>query len=187
QPHPTSVQASNNNYQLIFYSASFVSLAATVAFTVLVPAHARTPAPAAPVPAPGTPAAAAAAAAGPAGGLRELLSNVRSLGGDFYRMLGVICLYGMGHINESLLEARAMEVGFGKAEATLVVAALAAVTFATAFPLGRLDDKYGANTTLAVGVGALIAGDLVLLLSGPHPMALFASCIFLGVHWAVIQ
>ncbi len=41
--------------------------------------------------------------------------------------------------------------------------------------------------TFAVGIGALIAGDLVLLLSGPHPLALFASCLFLGVHWAVIQ
>ena len=33
------------------------------------------------------------------------------------------------------------QVGFGKAEATLVVAALALVTFLTAYPLGRLDDK----------------------------------------------
>lgn len=38
-------------------------------------------------------------------------------------------------------QARAIEVGFGKAEATLVVAAIAVVTFLTAFPLGQLDDK----------------------------------------------
>ncbi|KAG2431419.1 hypothetical protein HXX76_009434 [Chlamydomonas incerta] len=192
------MKASNNNYQLIFYSAATVSLAACIAFVLFVPAHERTPTP---VAAPGAVAstlgsvdgAGAAVAAGTAAapgrfaGAQEFFRSVVSMGSDFYRMLGVICLYALGHINESLLEARAMEVGFGKAEATLVVAALAAVTFLTAYPLGRLDDKYGAGTTFAVGISALIAGDLVLLLSGPHPMALFAACAFLGVHWAVIQ
>ncbi|KAG2437003.1 hypothetical protein HYH02_011435 [Chlamydomonas schloesseri] len=195
------MKASNNNYQLIFYSAATVSLAACIAFVLFVPAHTRTPTPAPAATAvastlgtvdgassSGAAAAAAPAAApGPFAGAREFFRSVASMGSDFYRMLGVICLYALGHINESLLEARAMEVGFGKAEATLVVAALAAVTFLTAFPLGRLDDKYGAGTTFAVGISALIAGDLVLLLSGPHPMALFAACAFLGVHWAVIQ
>lgn len=193
------MKASNNNYQLIFYSAATVSLAACIAFVLFVPAHTRTPTPAAVptaiastlgAPVDGTThpgSAAAAAVPGPFAGAGEFFRSVASMGSDFYRMLGVICLYAMGHINESLLEARAMEVGFGKAEATLVVAALAAVTFLTAFPLGRLDDKYGAGTTFAVGISALIAGDLVLLLSGPHPMALFAACAFLGVHWAVIQ
>lgn len=42
---------------------------------------------------------------------------------------------------QSLLEARAIEVGFGKAESTLVVAALSFVIFVVAYPLGRLDDK----------------------------------------------
>lgn len=40
-----------------------------------------------------------------------------------------------------MLEARAMEVGFGKAESTLVVALLAFTIFLAAYPLGRLDDK----------------------------------------------
>ncbi|KXZ45371.1 hypothetical protein GPECTOR_55g277 [Gonium pectorale] len=195
------MKASNNNYQLIFYSAAAVSLTATIAFIAFVPAHTRPPREAAPAPAAAAASAtqpqaaasqpaAAAAAAAPGGflaGAREFLRSVANMGVDFYRMLGVICLYALGHINESLLEARAMEVGFGKAEATLVVAALAAVTFLTAYPLGRLDDRFGAGTTFAVGIGSLIAGDLVLLLSGPHPMALFAACAFLGVHWAVIQ
>ena len=36
-------------------------------------------------------------------------------------------------------------------------------------------------------MGALILGDLTLLMSGTHPIALFCSLLFLGVHWAVIQ
>ncbi|GLC58839.1 hypothetical protein PLESTB_001406700 [Pleodorina starrii] len=197
------MKASNNNYQLIFYSAATVSLVACLAFVVFVPAHPReqpqqgqgqavgAAAPAAVAAGSGAPSASASSEkgglSGVVSGLQEFVRGVVSLGSDFYRMLGVISLYALGHINESLLEARAMEVGFGKAEATLVVAAIAAVTFLTAYPLGRLDDKYGPGTTFAVGIGALIAGDLVLLLSGPHPLALFASCLFLGVHWAVIQ
>ncbi|GFR42907.1 hypothetical protein Agub_g3903 [Astrephomene gubernaculifera] len=188
----TLMKASNNNYQLIFYSAATVSLLATLAFVVFVPAHERV------VEAKQAPTQAAAgsdaavssspsASSSSSSGVAGFLRSVVSMGSDFYRMLGVICLYAMGHVNESLLEARAMEVGFGKAEATLVVAALAGVTFLTAFPLGKLDDKYGPGTTFAVGISALIAGDLVLLAAGSHPLALFAACGFLGVHWAVIQ
>jgi len=41
--------------------------------------------------------------------------------------------------------------------------------------------------TFAVGMGALILGNLTLLLSGTYPLAVFGSLLFLGVHWAVIQ
>lgn len=113
--------------------------------------------------------------------------DVRSMGVDFYRTLSVIALYGLGHINESLLEARAIEVGFGKAESTLVVALLCFSVFLCAYPLGKLDDKYGHATTFALGMASLVAGDLVLLMSGGWPAAVFVACCFWGVHWAVVQ
>jgi MFS family permease len=113
--------------------------------------------------------------------------DVRSMGVDFYRTLSVIALYGLGHINESLLEARAIEVGFGKAESTLVVALLCFSVFLCAYPMGRLDDKHGHATTFALGMASLVAGDLVLLLSGQWPAAVFVACGFWGVHWAVVQ
>jgi len=47
--------------------------------------------------------------------------------------------------------------------------------------------RFGPRVTFAVGMGALILGDLTLLLSSSYPMALFASLVFFGVHWAVIQ
>lgn len=56
-----------------------------------------------------------------------------------------------------------------------------------AYPLGRLDDKYGPRMTFALGMAALIAGDLVLLASGAWPPAVFVACVFWGVHWAVVQ
>jgi hypothetical protein len=36
-------------------------------------------------------------------------------------------------------------------------------------------------------MGALILGDLTLLLSGSHPIAVFGACLFLGLHWGVLQ
>ncbi|KAL6756999.1 major facilitator superfamily domain-containing protein [Haematococcus lacustris] len=117
----------------------------------------------------------------------QLLADVRNMGPDFYRMLLTVSLYGMGHIAEALLEARAIEVGFGKAESTLVVCCLAFVIFLVAYPLGRLDDRYGPRVTFAVGMTALILGNLTLLMSGAHPHAVFLACAFLGVHWGVIQ
>lgn len=110
------MKASNNNYQLIFYSASAVSLAACIAFVCFVPAHARVPTPAAPAAAAATAAASSTGAAASAvaegsgkkpgflHGAKEFLKSVSSMGTDFYRMLGVICMYALGHINESLLE-----------------------------------------------------------------------------------
>lgn len=47
--------------------------------------------------------------------------------------------------------------------------------------------RYGPKTTFAVGMGALVAGNLVLLASTTQPWAVYASCLFLGMHWAVIQ
>jgi len=41
--------------------------------------------------------------------------------------------------------------------------------------------------TFALGMAALIAGDLVLLASGVWPPAVFVACVFWGVHWAVVQ
>ncbi|WIA38563.1 hypothetical protein OEZ86_001878 [Tetradesmus obliquus] len=117
----------------------------------------------------------------------QFMRDVRSMGVDFYRTLSVIALYGLGHINESLLEARAIEVGFGKAESTLVVALLCFSVFLCAYPLGKLDDKYGHATTFALGMAALVAGDLVLLFSGQWPWAVFVACGFWGAHWAVVQ
>jgi len=119
--------------------------------------------------------------------IAQFWRDVRSMGVDFYRTLSVIALYGLGHINESLLEARAIEVGFGKAESTLVVALLCFSVFLCAYPMGRLDDKYGHATTFALGMASLVAGDLVLLLSGQWPAAVFVACGFWGVHWAVVQ
>eukprot|EP00775_Hariotina_reticulata_P013132 gene13132-13262_t len=109
------------------------------------------------------------------------------MGVDFFRTLSVIALYGLGHINESLLEARAIEVGFGKAESTLVVALLCFSVFLCAYPLGKLDDKYGHAMTFTLGMASLVAGDLVLLCSGTWPAAVFVACGFWGVHWAVVQ
>jgi hypothetical protein len=112
------MKASGNNYQAIFLLAAGVSALATLAFVVFVPAHATKATPAAPTAT--TPAAAAAAVPASSsrqGGVWEQLvqvgRDVASMGSDFWRTLGVIALYGMGHINESLLEARAIEVRRG--------------------------------------------------------------------------
>lgn len=118
------MKASGNNYQAIFLLAAGVSLAATFAFALLVPSH-----PNASREQRQQAEEAAAAAAGGSSSSKDgkqqqqgdgvgqqaarLWQDVRQMGKDFYRTMGVIALYGMGHINESLLEARAIEVSLG--------------------------------------------------------------------------
>lgn len=109
------MKASGNNYQAIFLLASAVSAASALAFVLFVPSHpnvaSHAPAAAA---ASTTPTTAAAVAAKSTGGWLQtaagVLRDVRSMGVDFWRTLSVITLYGAAHINESLLEARAIEV-----------------------------------------------------------------------------
>lgn len=177
------MKATGNNYQAIFLGASALSMASCLAFAMLVPAHENKAAAAA--------AASAAASNAPAPSLVERLAGVWrdacSMGPDFWRILLVVACYGMGHIGESMLEARAMEVGFGKAESTLVVALLGFMVFLCAFPLGKFDDKFGFRATFSVGMLSLIAGDLVLMASGAWPPAVFLTCILWGVHWGVMQ
>ena len=105
--------------QAIFLGAAGVSALATVAFLIFVPSHPTGSAerqqqqqqqqqqegavPAAkqqaPQPRPGV-----------AEQARALWRDVSGMGAPFWRVLAVIGLYGLGHINESLLEARAIEV-----------------------------------------------------------------------------
>jgi hypothetical protein len=47
--------------------------------------------------------------------------------------------------------------------------------------------RYGPRVTFAVGMAALIAGNLMLMFSGVHPWTVFGACSLLGVHWAIIQ
>lgn len=126
------MKASNNNYQLIFYSAATVSLIACLAFVVFIPAHPRVPhhhvnqqqrelelqqkqqqgatqSVTGVTSSSGGGVSAAISPVGPDGmlsGARDFLRSVCSMSSDFYRMVGVISLYALGHINESLLEVR---------------------------------------------------------------------------------
>jgi len=115
--NPQSTHHTHPNHQAIFLGAAAVSALATVAFVFFVPSH------------PNGPQRAPAAQHAKHAGLgpqhtqqaqqqqdwrqqaKALWRDVRSMGSDFYRTLGIIGLYGLGHINESLLEARAIEVG----------------------------------------------------------------------------
>lgn len=177
------MRASQNNYQLIFYMASAVSALSCIAFVMLVPAHAKQQQQEQQQQGKQQ----EQQQGGLLGGIKYVLSAAKAMPKEFYRMMAVISLYGMGHINESLLEARAIEVGFGKAESTLVVALLSFMVFLCAVPVGKLDDKYGPRVTFSVGMASLVLGDLVLLQSGAQPWAVFAACVCWGVHWSVLQ
>jgi MFS family permease len=188
------MKATGDNYKLIFLGAAGVSAAATAAFLMFVPAHARSDRQqqqqqqqAQQQTQQQQQQQQVSKREGFAAAVTRLAADVKAMGRDFWRTLGVIGLYGLAHINESMLEARAIEVGFGKAEATLVVALLCLSVSLCAYPLGRLDDAKGPRTTFAVGMLALAAGDLVLLLSGVWPPAVFAACVLWGAHWAVVQ
>lgn len=191
------MKLTNNNYQAIFLGASTIALLSCFAFAALVPSHPnksvqqqkeKQAAAAAAATSPKE-AAAAAAAAAPSFGkqLTTLWGDITSMGPSFWRILVVVALYGLGHIGESMLEARAIEVGFAKAESTLVVALLGFMVFLCAFPLGKFDDKFGYRATFSMGMISLIAGDLAMLVSSAFPPAVFMTCVLWGVHWGVMQ
>jgi hypothetical protein len=114
---------SGNNYKLIFLLAAAMTVASTIAFVALVPSHARPlsaaevaekagrDAHAAKLVAAGHSQASADAAATAAAAadndklsvwdrVVQVVRDMGSMGADYYRMLLVICMYGLGHINE---------------------------------------------------------------------------------------
>lgn len=112
--------------------------------------------------------------------------NLRRLGGDYWWVVGVGAVFTLARFSEAFLVLRAEQSGVPLALVPLVMVAMNGVYAASAYPFGRLADRMNHRALLALGLGVLIAADLVLA-SGTHWATLLAGVALWGVHMGLTQ
>lgn len=112
--------------------------------------------------------------------------NLRRLGAPFGWVVVIGAVFTLARFSEAFLVLRAQQSGVALALVPLVMVAMNLVYAASAYPFGKLSDRMSHTTLLALGLGVLIAADLVLA-SSAHWGALLAGVALWGLHMGMTQ
>lgn len=88
------------------------------------------------------------------------------LGPAYWWVVAVAALFTLARFSEAFLILRAQTAGLALMLVPLVLVGMNAVYALTAWPVGALSDRVGRAGLLAVGLGVLVAADLVLAFAG---------------------
>lgn len=108
------------------------------------------------------------------------------LGAGYWRVVGVGAVSSLARFSEAFLILRASEAGLSPMWAPLVLVLMAAAFSLSAYPAGALSDRVSRVTVLAVGMGGLIAADLVLAFV-PGLAGLAIGVVLWGLHMGFTQ
>jgi MFS family permease len=112
-------------------------------------------------------------------GFRELAKPTK-------RLLAVGFLFTLARFSEAFLILKGIEIGFSEAMSPLTLALFNLAYVALAYPAGALSDRMSPRAILMAGMGALIAGNLVLAKSDSFA-GLVLGVGFWGAHMALTQ
>ncbi|HYK79329.1 MAG TPA: MFS transporter, partial [Micropepsaceae bacterium] len=108
------------------------------------------------------------------------------LSNGFWWLVGVATALALARFSEAFLLLAAEHVGMTVALIPGVLVTMNVVYAAVAYPFGRLSDAMSRRTLLMLGVGFLIAADLVLAAAGSVWQVL-AGAVLWGLHMGVTQ
>ena len=112
-------------------------------------------------------------------GFRELDKATR-------RLLAVGFLFGLARFSEAFLILKGIEVGLSETFSPLTLAIFNLAYVALAYPAGALSDRMSPKAILMVGMGALVAGNVVLSETA-HLPGLVLGVMLWGAHMALTQ
>jgi len=112
--------------------------------------------------------------------------NLRRLGPDYWRVVGMGFVFTLARFSEAFLVLRAQQSGIPVALIPLVMVAMNLVYASTAYPFGRLSDRISHKKLLTSGLLVLIAADLVLAVH-PHWSTVLAGVALWGIHMGMTQ
>lgn len=92
----------------------------------------------------------------------------------------------LARFSEAFLVLRAASVGLGAAWVPLVLVTMNVVYALSAYPAGVAADQMSRRTLLALGLGALIAADLVLA-AAVSTVVVFVGVALWGLHMGLTQ
>ena len=112
--------------------------------------------------------------------------EIRRLGLKFWLVAALAAILTLARFSEAFLLLRVANVGLAVTYVPVVLIVMNVVYSASAYPFGHLSDRLNRSNILAVGIGFLIAADLVLA-AASTPWAVFAGSILWGLHMGATQ
>ena len=114
------------------------------------------------------------------------LSEIKHLGRFYWFVVGAGAVFTLARFSEAFLVIRAHDQGLALALAPAVIAVMSLVYAVSAYPAGRLQDRFGARPPLMLGLVALIGADLLLALA-PTLVGIFLGIALWGLHMGLTQ
>jgi len=114
------------------------------------------------------------------------LAEVSALGRFYWLVVGAGAVFTLARFSEAFLVIRAHDLGLSLALAPAVIAVMSVVFAASAYPAGRLQDRYGAKPLLIAGLAVLISADLLLAFAGGL-WSVFLGIALWGLHMGLTQ
>ncbi|MGZ5563879.1 MAG: MFS transporter [Chthoniobacterales bacterium] len=112
--------------------------------------------------------------------------KVRELSGRYWLIVAVGAIFTAARFSDSFLVLRARDIGLSASYAPIIMVVLSCVYAAGSYPAGAASDRIHPRTLLLIGLGFLIAANIVLAV-GRSIVPLFAGGILWGLHLAFIQ
>lgn len=112
--------------------------------------------------------------------------TLRRLSGAYWWVVVVGAVFTLARFSEAFLVLRAQQGGMPLAWIPLVIVAMNVVYAASAYPFGKLSDRMSHSRLLALGLGVLIAADIVLAQSNDWGTMLLGVMLW-GLHMGMTQ
>ncbi len=112
--------------------------------------------------------------------------TLRHLAAAYWWVVAIGALFTLARFSEAFLVLRAQQNGVPIALVPLVMVVMNLVYSVSAYPLGKLSDTVSHRTLLALGLGMLIASDLVLASADHWGMVLIGVSLW-GLHMGATQ
>jgi MFS family permease len=114
------------------------------------------------------------------------LTAVRALQPAYWWVVGAGSVFTLARFSEAFLLLRAQQHGLPDTYAPLVLVLMNVVFAATAYPMGRLADRFNPTSLLAMGLAVLIAADIVLGTAAALPATAVGVALW-GLHMGMTQ
>ncbi|MBK7779179.1 MAG: MFS transporter [Ardenticatenia bacterium] len=112
--------------------------------------------------------------------------NLARLGPAYWWVVALGAVFMLARFSEAFLLLRAQDAGLRAALLPLVMVVMNLIYAVGAYPAGRLADTVSHERLLAIGLGLLLAADLVLAAAGGWPLMMLGVALW-GLHMALTQ
>ncbi|KFK93153.1 MULTISPECIES: MFS transporter [unclassified Serratia (in: enterobacteria)] len=112
--------------------------------------------------------------------------NLRRLSKDYWWVVGLGAVFTLARFSEAFLVLRAQQMAIPLALIPLVMVAMNLLYALSAYPFGKLSDRMNHSSMLQLGLGVLIAADIVLAVSH-HWAGILLGVALWGIHMGMTQ